>query len=176
MVATIRRVGVKGEIAQERGLPKPSVPQALVTVRGLDGDYNRYRQEELHGDPDSAVLLIAEETLRELQQEGWPVAPGDLGENFTLGGLDPSLFTPGLRLGMGAAEVQVSRRCDPCRNLFALPYIGDARGPEFLRATLVRRGWYARVLREGVVRVGDLVRANQIADRRPVDPAGTTSR
>jgi MOSC domain-containing protein YiiM len=159
VLGVVLRVGVKGAVPNEGGLPKPAVPEALVTRDGLRGDYNHYRQEELHGDPDSAVLLLPQETIDELNRDGWPVAPGDFGENFTMRGVPPASLGPGLSLSIGAAEVTISRRCDPCRNLFALPYVGNEKGPGFLRATLIRRGWYARVVREGIVRVGDPIRS-----------------
>ena len=49
----------------------------------------------------------------------------------------------------------VSRACDPCTNLYLLPYVGKSKGPQFLKVMLGRRGWYARVLEEGSVRAGD---------------------
>jgi MOSC domain-containing protein YiiM len=42
-----------------------------------------------------------------------------------------------------------------CTYLYSLPYIGDERGPEFIKTVKDRRGWYARVLEEGVVKEGD---------------------
>jgi MOSC domain-containing protein YiiM len=38
-----------------------------------------------------------------------------------------------------------------------LPYIGDERGQEFMKTIKDRRGWYARVLEEGVVQSGDQI-------------------
>ena len=133
------------------------VESASITKNGLDGDFNVYRHEELDDDPDSAVLLMPLEMLEELNREGWPIKPGDIGENITTTGIPYQDFAPGRRFAIGGAEVQVSRACDPCDNLFLLPYIGRERGPEFLKAMLGRRGWYARVTREGRVRKGDII-------------------
>lgn len=141
----------------ERGIPKRPTPDVSVTKNGLQGDYNVYRQEEKGGDQDSAVLLVPMETIRELNSEGWPVSPGDLGENFTTSGISYSSFEVGKKFRLGGAELQVSRACDPCENLFVLPYVGAAKGPEFLKVMLGRRGWYARVLKEGRVTRGDLI-------------------
>lgn len=73
----------KGETGEERGLPKAGVEEIEVDSRGVVGDYNRYRHENLHDEPDSALLILPEETLAQLRREGWPVAPGDLGENVS---------------------------------------------------------------------------------------------
>jgi MOSC domain-containing protein YiiM len=97
------------------------------------------------------------ETLQVLNAEGWPIRAGDIGENITTVGLPYDEFAPGKVYTVGAAELQISRACDPCDNLFLLPYVGKARGAEFLKTMLGRRGWYARVRREGVVRRGDQI-------------------
>jgi MOSC domain-containing protein YiiM len=147
----------KPQIAGEHGLPKPTVPEAFISQAGLEGDYNRYRHEEKKDDPGMAVLLVPRETLDELQREGWPVRPGDLGENITTEGIAYNDFVPGNRFRVGEVVLEVSKACTPCDNLYLLPYVGPARGPEFLKVMLDRRGWYARVVREGRVRAGDPV-------------------
>jgi MOSC domain-containing protein YiiM len=153
----VLRLGRKPEVPGERGLPKPELPVARLTLEGVEGDYNRYRQTEKRGDRDMALLLIPAETLDELQKEGWPVRPGDLGENVTTSGLAYEDLRPPRRLRLGRATVVTSKPCEPCDNLFLLPYVGRERGPSFLKATLGRRGWYARVLEPGMVRKGDPV-------------------
>ncbi len=92
-----------------------------------------------------------------MREEGWPVQPGDLGENLTLAGLSYDGLTPGTVLRLGEVRLQVSKACDPCTVLFTLPYVGVERGPEFLRVMNGRRGWYARVLHGGLVRSGSPV-------------------
>jgi MOSC domain-containing protein YiiM len=104
-----------------------------------------------------AVLIVPLEMLHELNREGWPVRPGDFGENITSVGLAYDAFAPGRRFEVGDAIVEVTKPCTPCDNLFGLPYVGVTRGPEFLRTTLGRRGWYAKVLQEGRVRKDDSI-------------------
>ncbi len=152
---TVHQINIKPQKEGERGLPKKPVDSVLVTKGGLTGDYNLYRQKELEGDPDSAVLIIPLETILQLNSEGWPVRKGDLGENFTTQGIPYNHFSPGKSFRVGEAIVEVSRACDPCRNLHLLPYTGAAKGPQFAKAMLGRRGWYARVVKEGRVRRGD---------------------
>jgi MOSC domain-containing protein YiiM len=134
-----------------RGLPKGMVPQLTITPLGVEGDFNRWRTEEAGGDPDQAVLLLNQEILTELRAEGWPVQPGDLGENFTVADLPPDALHPGTRVYVGEVVLEVSKACDPCTVLYALPYVGVDRGPAFLRALTGRRGWFARVLHGGTV-------------------------
>ena len=152
---TVLRLGAKGEKPGERGLPKPEQLRARFTVEGVEGDYNLYRQTNKHGDPEMAVLILPVETLERLQAEGWPVQPGDVGENVTSSGIAYDALRPPRRAKIGEAMVVTSRPCDPCDNLFLLPYVGRERGPAFLKAMLGRRGWYARVLHPGWVRRGD---------------------
>jgi MOSC domain-containing protein YiiM len=154
----VHRIHRKPETSEEHGLPKLAVPEARLTREGVEGDFNRYRHEEKRDDPDMAILILPLETLTELNQEGWPVQPGDLGENLTTSGISNESFVPGRRFRVGDTVLEVSKECTPCTNLYLLPYVGSARGPAFLQATLGRRGWYARVLREGRVTAGDAVR------------------
>jgi len=149
----------KPEVPGERGLPKPSVPEAFITFAGVSGDFNQYRHFEKKDDPTMALLIMPRETLAQLEREGWPVQSGDLGENITTEGIAYDAFAPGLRFRVGGAEFEVTKACTPCDNLYRLPYVGPTRGPEFLKVMLDRRGWYARVLREGWVRPGDRVEA-----------------
>lgn len=141
----------------QRGLPKVPVGEARFDAHGVEGDYNVYRHDVSHDDPAMAVLIIPLETLEELQAEGWPVRPGDMGENVTSRGIPYAEYAPGRRFRIGGALVEVSKPCTPCDNLYRLPYVGEARGPAFLRTTLDRRGWYARVLEAGLVRAGDRI-------------------
>jgi len=155
---SIARLSIKPKVAGEFGLPKGAVPQLQVSAVGAAGDYNRYRTTELAGDAEQALLLVTEELLAALNAEGWPVEPGDLGENLTLRGIPEARLGPGVRLEAGSVVVEVSKPCVPCTELYSLPYIGKERGPTFLKAAMGRRGWYARVLAPGELRVGIPVR------------------
>jgi len=157
-VASIRQINVKPRRTGEHGLPKHPVPSVELDPAGPRGDFNNYRHETLHDEAESAVLLMPAETLTDLQREGWPVQPGDLGENFTTEGIPYGDFHPGGRVHLGGTVVEVTRACDPCDNLYLLPYVGPKRGPAFLKVMMGRRGWYAKVLKAGTVRVGDPVR------------------
>lgn len=149
MTGRLLRLSIKPETPGEFGLPKRAVPEFTVSPAGAEGDYNHYRTEQLPGDRDQALLLMTQNLLDTLRAEGWPVSPGDLGENLTLGGIPEASLSPGVRMHLGAVEIEISKACDPCTELYSLPYIGQERGPAFVRALVGRRGWYARVLRGG---------------------------
>lgn len=154
MPGFVARVAVKPRVPGEVGLPKAAVPVVHLTEAGAAGDYNHYRATALHGDPDQAVLVVTEDLLARLGGDGWPVKPGDLGENLTLAGIPESALGPGVVLVIGSVRITITKACDPCDNLYALPYVGQQRGPAFLKATVGRRGWYGRVDVAGEVRTG----------------------
>ena len=149
MTGRVLQLSVKPETPGEFGLPKRAVPELFVTATGAAGDFNRYRTTQLPGDRDQALLLMTQDLLDTLRAEGWPVERGDLGENLTLGGVPESSLAPGVRLRLGPVELEISKACAPCTETYSLPYIGPEQGPAFVRALVGRRGWYARVLREG---------------------------
>ena len=156
-MAYVQQVNVKPQTEGERGLPKKPVDSAFISFAGVQGDFNLYRHEKRRDDPDSALLIMPIEKIRELNSEGWPVKPGDLGENLTTRGIPYDTFEIGKVFTAGEAAFQISRACDPCDNLFLLPYVGRSKGPEFLKTMLGRRGWYARVLKEGLVKAQDQI-------------------
>ncbi len=146
MTGRVLRLSIKPETPGEFGLPKRAVPALVVSAAGAEGDYNRYRAEQLPGDRDQALLLMTDDLLGTLRGEGWPVSPGDFGENLTFAGVPEASLSSGVRIRLGVVEIEVSKACDPCTELYSLPYIGPERGPAFVRALVGRRGWYARVL------------------------------
>jgi MOSC domain-containing protein YiiM len=161
-MAVVQQINVKALVQGERGLPKKPVDSAFVSFAGVQGDFNVYRHEEREDDPDSALLIMPIETIKELNSEGWPIKPGDLGENFTTTGIPYGSFAVGKVFTAGEVRFQISRACDPCDNLFLLPYVGQSRGPEFLKTMLGRRGWYARVLKEGRIRAQDRITNTEV--------------
>lgn len=69
-----------------------------------------------HGGPDQAVYAYAEEDLAFWAREvGRPVAPGSVGENLTLRGVDCSHALIGERWRVGAAVLRVTAPRTPCR-------------------------------------------------------------
>ena len=136
------------------GVPKTPRLSAAVRVGGMEGD----RQSDLryHGGPDRAVSLYSLDLIRALQAEGHPIAPGSIGENLTLAGVDWAVMRAGVRLEVGDALLEITKPAHPCEKI-----AGSFYKREFVRVSeKVHPGWsrlYSRVLREGTVAVGDRV-------------------
>lgn len=136
------------------GVPKLSREAAEIRAAGVEGD----RQEDrvFHGGPDRAVCLYSLELIEALQGEGHPIVPGAIGENLTLHGIEWTGIRPDARLEIGDVLLEVTRATTPCHKIAAAFTDG-----EFTRVShKVHPGWsryYARVLREGTVTVGDRV-------------------
>jgi MOSC domain-containing protein YiiM len=155
----VYRLNVKPKTDDERGIPKQPVPSLFIAGSGPEGDFNRWRHEKDSDNPEAAVLLFPLEMIEQLNAEGWPVKPGDLGENLTTIGIEYGAFAAGRKYAVGdELQIEISKACDPCKYLYGLPYIGLERGPAFVRTLSGRRGWYARVVRPGRVAVGDTIR------------------
>jgi MOSC domain-containing protein YiiM len=137
------------------GVPKRPVPRARVTRSGLEGD--AHRDTEHHGGPDRALCLFSLERIEALRWEGHSVAPGALGENLTVEGLDWARVQPDdfFRLG-DEVLVQITRFTSPCLNVRAAFLAGT-----YARVSETRHpGWsrvYARVLVPGEIAAGDPV-------------------
>lgn len=169
MTGRVVQVSAKPATANKNGLPKPAVPVLEIGPKGARGDYNNWRTREVPDDLDQAILLLTREVIEALNKEGWPVRPGDFGENITLGGIPESSLRPGVRLRTGEAVLEISKACDPCTQLYALGYVGKEKGPQFVKTTHGRRGWYARVIVSGNVVTGspaEIVTSVQPARRR----------
>jgi len=155
MASSVFQINVKPNTLGEVGLPKISIDSGEISLSGIEGDYNRFRFNKKNNDPDMAIMLISKDILEELNNEGWPEKPGDLGENQTLANIDYRTIKPGQHYTAGQAELEVSIICDPCSNLNVLPYVGKDKVSTFIKTLMKRRGWYARVIKEGLVSSGD---------------------
>lgn len=153
-MATIHQISIS-----RGGVPKTPASDARITRTGLIGDIQKNTKH--HGGPDRAVCLFSLEVIQKLQAEGHPIVPGSTGENLTIEGLDWASVRPGARLaigeGEGGVELEIVSYTNPCatiRNSFtglAFGRITQELHPGESRV-------YARVVREGVVRVGDSCR------------------
>jgi MOSC domain-containing protein YiiM len=134
----------------------PKLPRQWTQVRagGLEGD--RQENRWYHGGPNRAVCLYSFDLIEALQGEGHPIVPGSIGENLTIHGVDWTEVCPDARIEIGEVLLEVTTATNPCRKI-----AGSFRGGDFTRvSTKVHPGWsrfYARVLREGLVTVGDRI-------------------
>ncbi|MFN7022189.1 MAG: MOSC domain-containing protein [Phycisphaerales bacterium] len=168
------------------GVPKRPVPRARVTVAGIEGDDQNDKRH--HGGPDRAVCLFSLEVIELLRAEGHPIRPGSTGENLTIHGLDWGTLVPGTRLAIGAQDVPGGECQPPdAQRSSPAPSPATCRSPldachlevtSYTQPCSTIRGsflgldhrriqqslhpgqsrLYARVLREGIIAVGDPVR------------------
>jgi MOSC domain-containing protein YiiM len=153
------------------GLPKLPVGSAWVGTIGLDGDGH---ESPTHGGERAAVCLYAVEAIARVAADGHEAFPGAYGENLTLEGIDWGGLAAGDRLSIGedGLELELTQNAAPCAKQArwfidgAIERISVKHYPDDAR-------WYALVLAEGRVEVGDAVEVS-----RPVaaaaDPALTT--
>ncbi len=137
------------------GVPKRPVPSAFVTRLGLRGD--EHRDRTVHGGPFRAVCLYSMEAIERVRSEGHPIAPGSVGENLTLRGLELSSLQPGDRLAIGDGPVlEVTTPADPCDTIRG-SFLDGKIGRISIRTHPLDARLYARVLVEGTVHAGDPV-------------------
>jgi len=116
----------------------------LVEGRGIEGDLKGGRGKR-------QLNVMRTETLAELSAQGRKVAPGEMGEQLVLSGVDPTSLAPGSRLRLGSiAIIEIT-----------LPRTGCDRF-EHIQGTSKesvdgRLGVMARVITGGAIAVGDAV-------------------
>ena len=151
---------VEGHIHQVNisrgGVPKTAVAEAQVTEGGIVGDWHDDVRD--HGGPMRALCLYTLEEIERLAGDGHPIFPGATGENVTLRGLPLAALTPGAQLMLGGETlIQITGYASPCKTITAAFNDGDfTRISEKLHPGESRV--YARVLREGAIRPGDVAR------------------
>ena len=130
------------------GIPKTAVPEAEVTAAGLVGDGHEH---EKHNRPHRAVLIQDLELLEELARQGFPVAPGTLGENLTVRGLGVQQLGVGTRLQFHAGPtLELTEPRKPC-------FVLDAVHSEMQKAVAGHGGMLARVIKPGRVQPGQRI-------------------
>ena len=131
-------------IADRKGQKKTNVGCGrLIEKEGMETD--------AHSGSGRQVSLLARESIEKIRAKGLAVQYGDFAENLTTEGIDLPAFPVGTRLKVGADALlevtQIGKVChDRCHIFFA---VGDCVMP--------REGIFARVLRGGVITVGDTI-------------------
>jgi MOSC domain-containing protein YiiM len=144
------------------GIPKRAIEEAIVTSQGIQGD--SWAHPEIHGGPNQALLLITGEGIDELKARGYPLYAGALGENLTTSGLDRRKMRVGQRYRAGQVLLELTKLRGPCstldvygsgiqRDIYdAQVKAGDPATPRWGLS-----GFYARVVRAGVIRPHDII-------------------
>jgi len=131
------------------GIPKKPQQKILVRTDGLEGDGHNHAK---HNTPLQAVCIQDLEKLEELSQNGYSLSPGEAGENLTV----KNLHVNGLPLGTilefsGGVVLEISKVRKPC-------YVMDAIHSHLKEDAVGRHGMYAKVLKEGMLTVGEEIR------------------
>ena len=130
------------------GIPKTPVESAAVTVDGLEGDGHEH---DKHWKPERAVSIQDLEILEELETEGYAVAPGVVGENLTVRGLNVQKLSPGNRLVFeGGPVLELTAPRKPC-------FVLDAVHPQLQHVIVGRCGFMARVRQVGRLHPGQRI-------------------
>ena len=69
------------------GVPKSKVESADIMKKGVEGDFNRFRDGR-GGNTDRAVCIFSLELIQRLKDEGHPIEIGSTGENLTIRGVE----------------------------------------------------------------------------------------
>lgn len=138
------------------GLGKtPLASIMLIAGEGVEGDYHRgvkvRHRHRVKQNPDQPNLrqvhLIHAELFDELAAKGFAVAPGDLGENITTGGIDLLALAEGSVLTFpSGATVEITGLRNPCSQI-------DGHTPGLMNATLDRAGDGSLIRKAGVMGV-----------------------
>ena len=136
------------------GVPKHPVESAFLDYDVVRGDKQANRR--FHGGPLRAACLYSLDRIHALRDEGHSITPGSTGENLTIEGLDWNAVTPGTKLAVGEALLEVTTYTAPCQKIAG----SFVRGDFGRLSQKTYPGWsrvYVKVLRSGEVKVGDAV-------------------
>ncbi|MBZ4660674.1 MAG: domain containing protein [Desulfacinum sp.] len=133
-------------VSRKKGTRKQCVDHVrLIAEYGVEGDAHA-------GPGDRQVSLLASESIRRVREQGLQVDFGDFAENIATEGISWLSVPVGTRFAIGdEAVLEITRIGKECHKKCAIFYqAGDCIMP--------REGVFARVLRGGIVRVGDPIR------------------
>lgn len=126
-------------------LREPVETATLIAGYGIEGD-------KKGGHLKRQLNMMSAETVEQLRAEGYKTAPGELGEQIIVAGLDVDALKKGERLQIGdEACVEIVGMREPCDRFEAIQ--GKSS-----KAVEGRVGVLAKVVSNGTIRVGDEVR------------------
>ncbi len=133
--------------SKEKGTPKQDVGEGVFKEEfGLEGD--------AHADccTHRQVSLLAVESIKKMQDQGFAIGPGDFAENLTTEGINLVALPVGTRLSVGQGvtlEVtQIGKQC----------HSGCAIYKQIGKCIMPKEGIFARVVQGGPVKAGDSIK------------------
>ena len=138
------------------GIPKYPQCSVQVSFSGLRNDGHNHAK---HNNPLQAVCLQDEETLEQLRQEGFPLYYGTAGENLTVRYLYVQKLSIGTILEFqGGVILELTKERKPC-------YVLDSIDIRLKEVIMGRCGFYAKVLQEGVIQIGESIQVKELASK-----------
>jgi MOSC domain-containing protein YiiM len=132
-------------VSKQKGMQKLNVPEAELRIdHGIVGDAHA-------GNWDRQISLLEIESIEIMAAKGANVSPGDFAENITTEGIDLSELKIGDKLSLGTeVEIKITKFGKQCHGRCIIyEQIGDCIMP--------RKGVFAKVSKEGSIRVGDII-------------------
>ncbi len=136
--------------SEKKGVLKTPVEKIhLLPNHGIEGDAHA-------GNWHRQVSLLAQESVDTMQKSGIKIQlkPGDFAENILTEGIDLKTLPIGTKLEVGSALCEVTQIGKECHKDCAIrQQVGDCVMP--------REGIFVKVLTEGYVCPGDLIRISE---------------
>ncbi|MBI4296336.1 MAG: MOSC domain-containing protein [Chloroflexi bacterium] len=131
--------------SESKGTPKEDIKEgSLKENYGLEGDAhadcNTHRQ----------VSLLAIESINKMRAQGFNVKPGDFAENLTTEGIDLLALPIGTTLLVGGVTLQLTQKGKECHS-------GCAIMRQTGKCIMPKEGMFARVVKGGHVKTGDII-------------------
>lgn len=148
-------------ISDKRGVEKKAIQEGHFLVDfGIEGD--------AHGGKwHRQVSLLSYDKVRAFNERGADVGDGAFGENLVVEGLDFRSLPVGTRLYAGTAELVMTQIGKECHSHCAIYHrMGECIMP--------KEGVFAEVVREGIIRPGDVMRIELPSGDSPLTAAVIT--
>ena len=140
-------------VSKKKGTVKETVPEAeLIEGHGVSGD--------AHAGPwHRQVSFLAQESIEKMRDAGCDVTFGDFAENIATEGIDWPSIPVGTKVKLGdQALVEITQIGKECHKKCAVYYRAG-------NCIMPKEGVFARVVRGGIVRIGDKIRIQSCSSR-----------
>jgi molybdopterin adenylyltransferase len=140
-------------VSEQKGTRKEAVKEGLVQE-----DFGILGDAHADGGSHRQLSLLAVESIEETRNLGFDIGPGDFAENLTCEGIELTSLPIGTRLAVGEEVIlevsQIGKKC----------HSGCAIYRQIGNCIMPREGVFARVIRGGMVRAGDIIKRYQKAN------------
>ena len=148
-------------ISEKRGTQKKNIESAVFVENwGIEGDAHA-------GNWHRQISLLSEETIAAFKARGAEVTDGAFGENLVVSGYDFTKFPIGTRFTCKDVVLELTQIGKECHH-------GCEIFQKMGECIMPKEGVFARVIREGIIRPGDVMRVEPPAEERPFTAAVIT--